>query len=123
MGNLGQADFGVTHGCCVIAVYRTKVTLAVYQHVAHREVLRHTNNRVIDRLVSVGVVFTNHVTHNTGRLFVGPVPVVVELVHRKEHPAMHRFEAIPRVWQGPPHNHAHGVIQVTAAHLLFKADR
>jgi hypothetical protein len=32
------------------------------------------------------------------------------------------FEAISGIWQGPPNDHAHGVVKVTAAHLLFKAD-
>ena len=37
--------------------------------------------------------------------------------------AMHRFEAIAHVWQCPPHDHAHRVIEVGASHLFFEADR
>jgi hypothetical protein len=68
------------------------------------------------------VVFTNHIPHDTGRFLVGPVPVVVQLVHGEQHAPVHRLEAIARIRQGPAHDHAHGVIEITAAHLLFKAD-
>jgi hypothetical protein len=68
--------------------------LTVDQHVAHGKVLRHANDGVIDRLVAVGVVLTNHVTHNTRRLFVGAVPVVVELVHGEQDAAVHRLQAV-----------------------------
>ena len=34
----------------------------------------------------------------------------------------HEAKAIARIGQRPAHDHAHGVIQVTAAHLLFQAD-
>src|SRR5690606_7305215 len=63
-----------------------------------------------------------HVADDAGRLLVRPVPVVVELVHRVEHPPMHRLEPVPRVRQGPPDDHAHGVIEVAAPHFLFETD-
>ena len=98
VGNFGQSDFGVPHGGGVVAVYRAKVALSVHQHMAHRKVLRHTDDGVVNRLVAVRVVLTNHVTHNTRRLFVRAVPVVVELVHGKQHSAVHRLEAVSCVW-------------------------
>ena len=48
MGNLGHADFRVPHGRRRIAVNRTKITLAVHQHVAQGKILSHTNNGVIN---------------------------------------------------------------------------
>jgi hypothetical protein len=84
--------------------------------------LRHPNNGVILRLVAMGVVFTNHITHDTRRLFVRPIPVVVEFVHGKEHAAVNRLESIARIRQSPADDHAHGVIEVAPAHLLFKTD-
>jgi hypothetical protein len=102
MGDLGQADFGVTHGRGVVAVHRAEVALAVDQHVAQREVLRHAHDGVVDRAVAVRVVLTDHVTDDTRRLLVGPVPVVVELVHREQHAPVHRLQAVARVGQGAP---------------------
>ena len=119
MGNFGQTNFGVSHGRGVVAVDRSKVALTVHQHVTHRKILRHANDGVIDRLVAMGVVLANHVTHNTGRFFIGAVPVVVQLVHGKQNATMHRLEAVSGIWQGATHNHAHGVVEVAAAHFLF----
>ena len=123
MRDLGKPDFGVPHGSGVVAVDRAEVALAVHQHMAHREVLRHPHDGVVDRLVAVGVVFADDVADDARGLLVSAVPVVVELVHRKENPPMHRFEAIACIRQGAPHYHAHGVIQIASPHLLFKTDR
>ena len=122
VGDLGQADFGVTHGGRVVAVHRAEVALAIDQHVAHGKVLRHAHDGVVHRLVAVGVVFADHITHDSGRLFVGAVPVVVQLVHREQDPAVHGFQAVPGIGQGTPDNHAHGVIEVAAPHFLFQTD-
>ena len=122
MGNLGQADFGVPHSRCVVAVHRAEISLSVHQHVPHGEVLRHPNDGVVDRLVTVWVVFTNHVTHDTRRLFVRSVPVVVQLVHGEQHAAVNRLQSVPRIGQGASYDHAHGVIEVAAPHLLFKTN-
>jgi hypothetical protein len=102
VGDLRQADFGVTHGGGVVAVHRAEVALAVHQHVAHGEVLRHAHDGVVHRLVAVRVVLADHVADDTGRLLVGPVPVVVELVHGEQHAPVHRLEAVARIRQARP---------------------
>src|SRR5690606_34638820 len=98
-------------------------TLSVDQHVAHGKILRHPHDRVVYRLVAVGVILTDHITHDTGGFLVGPVPIVVELVHGIQHAPMHRLEAVAHVWQRPSDDHAHGVIQVAATHLFFQRYR
>jgi hypothetical protein len=123
VGNLGQPDLGIAHRGGHIAVDRAEIALAVNQHVAHREVLRHPHDGVVDRLVAVRVVLADDVADDTGRLLVGPVPVVVELMHRVEHATMHRFEAVPGIRKGAADDDAHRVIEVTAAHLLFETNR
>ena len=40
------------------------------------------------------------------------------LVHRVENAAMHRLEAVTRIRQRTRHDHAHGVIEVAALHLV-----
>ena len=118
-----DADFGVAHRRRVVAVDRAEVALAVDQHVAHREILRHAHQRAVHRLVAVRVVFADHVADDAGRFLVRPVPVVVELVHREQHASVHRLEAVARVGQGAPDDHAHRVVQIRPPHLLFEADR
>ena len=96
--------------------------MTIDQHVAHGEVLRHPNNCVVHGLVAVWVVLADDVTHDTSRLFIRAIPVVAELMHRKQHTSVHRLEAIPRVRQGATHDNAHGVIEVAPAHFLFETD-
>ena len=89
MRQLRHANFGVAHRRGRIAIYRAKIALSVDQWVAQRKRLRHTNDGVIDRRVTMRVIFTDNVTHDTRRFLVGLVPVVIELVHGKEHAPVH----------------------------------
>ena len=89
MRNFGHANFCVAHGRRGISVDRPEVTLTIHQRVTQGEILRHAHNRVVNRRVTVGVVFTNHVPDDARRLFVGFVPVVIQLIHGKQYPAVH----------------------------------
>jgi KaiC/GvpD/RAD55 family RecA-like ATPase len=120
--DLGHADFGVTHRRRVVAVDRTEVALTIDQRIAQRKVLRHANDGVVHRGIAVRVVFTDDVADHARRFLVGLVPVVVQLVHREQHAAMHRLQTIPHIRQRPPDDHAHRVIEVGTAHFLFQAD-
>ena len=117
-----HAHFGVTHRSGVVAIDRAEVTLPIDQHVAQGKILRHPHDRVVDRDIAVRMVFTDHVTNDTRRFFIGFVPVVAQFVHRVQNPSMHRFQTIARVRQGPTDDHAHRVIEVGTAHLVFEAD-
>ena len=61
-----HTHFGVTHCCRRVTIDRTKVTLPVNQHVAHRERLRHTDNSVVNCRVTVRMVFTDNITDHAG---------------------------------------------------------
>src|SRR3989454_2428516 len=68
------------------------------------------------------MVLPEDLAHHSGALHVGTVPDVVRLVHREEHAPVHGLQPVPHVGQRAPHDHAHRVIEVGAAHLLFQAD-
>jgi hypothetical protein len=44
-------------------------------------------------------------------------------VHRVEHAAVHRLQAVAHVGEGPADDHAHRVVEVGRAHLLLEAAR
>ena len=121
-GRSGEATLRVPHGGGRIAIDRAEVALPVDKRQAHGEVLRHTHQRVVDRLVAVWMVFAHHVADDTRRLHVFLVGGVPVLVHRIEDAPMHRLEAVARIRQRARHDHAHGVIEVTALHLLGDGD-
>ena len=87
-----------------------------------REVLRHARHGVVDRHIAVRVIFAQHLADDAGRLFVGAVGVHAHVVHGVEDAAVHRLQAVARVGQGPRHDHAHGVVQIRAAHLVVNVD-
>ena len=115
---LRQPAFGVAHRRRRIAVDRAEIALPVDQRQAHGEVLRHAHQRVVDRLVAVRVVFAHHVADDARRLHVLLVGRVPLLVHRVEDAPVHRLEAVARVGQRARHDHAHGVIEIGALHLV-----
>ena len=69
------------------------------------------------------MVLTDDVADDACRLLVGPVPLVAELAHGMEHAPVHRLQAVANVRQRSAHDHAHGVIEVRLAHLVFEIDR
>ena len=122
-GRPGQPRLGVAHGRRRVAVHRAEVALAVDQRQAHGEVLRHAHHGVVDRRIAVGVVLAHYVADHAGGLAVGPVPVVARFLHGIENAPVHRLQAVAHVRQGAGHDHAHGVIEVGAPHLVFDGDR
>ena len=121
--DLGEPHLGVAHRRRRIAVDRAEIALAVDQRQAHGEVLRHAHQRVVDRLVAVGMVFTDDVADDARRLAVRLVPLVAVLVHRVEDAPVHRLEAVAGIGQRARHDHAHGVIEIGALHLLDDGNR
>ena len=118
-----KPHLGVTHGRRGIAVDRAEIALAVDQLQAHGEVLRHAHQRVIDRLVTVRMIFTDDIADDARRLAIRLVPFVAVLVHRIENAPMHRLEPVARIRQSAHHDHAHRVIEIALLHLLGNRHR
>ena len=121
--DLGQARFRVAHGRRRIAVDRAEIALPVDEGHAHRPVLRHAHESVVDRGVAMGMVFTHHVGDRARRLHIFAVPVVAALMRGVEDAAMHRLHAVAHIRQRARHDHAHGVIEIGALHLLDDGNR
>ena len=69
------------------------------------------------------MVFSDDVAHDSGGLVVRLVGVRAEFVHREQHAAVDRLEAVADIREGAPDDHAHGVIEVAATHLVFEVYR
>ena len=116
--DFGQAGFGISIGRRWIAVDRTEIALSVDQRHAHGKILRHTDHRVVNRLVAVRVIFTDHVADDAGGLDVLLVRRVPLFPHRIEDAPMDRLQPVARIRKRPRHDHAHGVIEIGLFHLL-----
>ena len=93
--------------------------MAVNERNSERERLSHADDRFVNRAVAVGVVLTDDVADDTGRLQVLRVPRVAELVHRVETAAVNGLKTVSDVGQSAPDDNAHGVIDVISRHRLF----
>ena len=122
-GDFRHANFGIAHRRGIVAVNRSKVTLALHQWIAQREILRHAHDGVVNRGIAVRVVLAHHVADDTRRLLEWFVPVVGLFEHCKQHTAMYRLQTVTNIRKRTAHDHAHRVLEVTGAHLLFDADQ
>ncbi len=116
---LGQPDLGIAHRRRVIAVDRPEIALPIDQRQPHGEALRHPHHGIVDRGVAMRVIFTHDVADHAGRLAIGLVRRVAGLMHAIQDASMHRLQPVAGVRQRARHDHAHRVIEVGAAHLLF----
>ena len=113
---------GVAHRRRRVAVDRAEVALAVDQGIAHVEVLRQADERVVDRRVAVRVIVAHHLADDLRALAIGAVRRQAHRAHAVEHAAVRRLQAVAHVGQRSPDDYAHRVIHVRALHLVFDVD-
>ena len=121
-GNAGKPRFGVPHRRGRIAIDGTEISLAIDQRIAHGEILRHADQGIVDRRVAVRVEFAEDFADDLGALAGGPVGREAHFAHAEKNAAMDGLEAVANVGKGASHDHAHGVIDVRALHLVFDVD-
>src|SRR3712207_6660231 len=111
----GIRDIGVTGvQTCALPI------LAVDEHVAQREVLRHAHERVVDRRVAMGVVVAHDLADDLGALRVGPRRAEAQLVHAVQDAAVDGLEAVAHVGQRAPDDDRHRVVEIRRAHLVLE---
>ena len=87
----GQTRFGIAHRGWRIGVHATEVALTVDQRQAHRPILGHTRQRIIDRAVAMRVIVTHHVADDLGRFTIGPPGDHPAFLGCKQYAAMDRL--------------------------------
>ena len=122
-GDLRKPRFGVTHGRRRVAIHRTVVALAIHERIAHVEILREADERVVDGRIAVRVVFAEHLADDLGAFAVGLRGGEAELVHAEEDTAMDGLQAVAHIGKRAPDDYAHGVIEVRLLHLRFDINR
>ena len=65
----------------------------------------------------------DYLADDAGALDIGAVEDGVRLVHREQHAAMHRLQAVAHVGQRTADDDAHGVVEVGLPHLVLEIDR
>ncbi len=119
---LVHAYFGITHGGGPVAIHGAEIALTVQQRQAHGETLRHAHHGIVNRLITVGVITAHDVTHHAGRFAVRLVRGIACLVHGKEDAPVDWLQPVAGIGNGPGDDHAHGIIEIGFAHLVFDGD-
>ncbi len=122
-GHPRHARFGVPGGRRRVAIHRTEVALPVNQRIAHREILGQADQRIVDGHVAVRMILAHAIADDAGALAGGLIGSQAHLLHRVKNAPMHRLQPVANVRQRTADDHAHGVIQIAAPHLLFDVDR
>ena len=103
-------------------VERAEVAMAVDQRQAHREVLRHAHERVVDRRVAVRVVLAHDLADDARGLDVVLVRRQAEFVHREQDAPLHRLEPVTRVGKGTRVDDGVAVLEESRPHLVLDID-
>ena len=122
-GDRGQPRLGVAVGGGVIAVDIAEIALAVDQRIADGEILREPRQRVVDRLIAVGMEVAHGVADDLGafaELALGAEP---ELLHGVEQPPMHGLQPVAHVGQRAVHDGGERVGEVALLQRLAQIDR
>ncbi len=121
-GQRRHPALGVPHRRGGVVARRAEVALAVDQRRAHHPGLREADQGVVDRGVAVRVVLTHHVADDARALREAAVGAVAAVVHRVEHPAVHRLQAVAYVGQRAADDDRHRVVDVGALHRGLQLD-
>ena len=68
------------------------------------------------------MIFTEHVTNDTGTLPMRAVMSQAEALHGIENTPVDRLQAIPYIGQGPGNDNAHRVVEIRTSYLVFNID-
>ncbi len=117
-----EAALGVTHGGGRVAIDGAEVALAIDHWITQAEVLREADHGVVDGGVAVGMVVAHDVADDLGGLGVLLVELQAHLRHAVEDAAMDGLEAVADVGQGATDDDRHGVVEITAPHLVLNVD-
>ncbi len=93
------------------------------ERVPHDEVLRQSNERIINRGRAVRVIALGHFAGDTDAFAGSRTGRVAGSVHRKENPALHWFETVANVGQGTRGDDRQRVVEIPAFGLVNNVDR
>ena len=122
-GGRGQPRLGVAVGGGIIAVDIAEIALAVDQRIADGKVLGKPRQRVVDRLIAVGMEVAHGVTDDLGafaELALGAEP---ELLHGVEQPPMDGLEPVAHIGERAVHDGGECVGEVALLQRLTQTHR
>src|SRR5271166_3813676 len=103
-GDVGHPGFGIAVGGGVVAVDVAEIALPLDQRIARGKILSEAHQRLVDRLVPVGMEGAHHVADDLGAFLERRAGVEPQDMHAVEDAAMNGLKAVARVRQRPAHD-------------------
>jgi hypothetical protein len=123
IGHFGQTGFSISHRCRGIGIHRTEIALTIDQREAHRPVLGHARQRIIDRRIAVRMVITHHVANDFGRLAIRAARDEATFLRRPQNATVDRLKAVANVRQRTRDDDRHCVVEIPRLHFVDDVDR
>ena len=107
-----HARFGVTHRGRAVAVNRAEIAMAVNQQGAHAVWLRHAHHRVVNRAVTMRMVFAQTIADNARAFFVRLIRRNAQLHHIVEYSSVYGLQSVSDIRKGSSYDNAHRIIDI-----------
>ena len=112
LGQLLKTCLCVSHGCGSVSLNGTKVSMSVNQCTTFLKFLRHDYKSIINRTVTVRMIFTHGISYDTGTFTVRAVVTDAQLIHIVKGTALYRLQSVTYIRQCSGNDNAHGVIDI-----------
>ena len=124
LGNLLQAGLGISHRSRPISLDGTKVTMTIYQWQSFLKFLCHYHQCIINGAVTVRMIFTHSISHDTGTFTIRFIITDAKFVHIIKCSSLYRLQTISDIRQCSCYNNTHGIIDIRFLHYfrIFGAD-
>ena len=114
-----HTSLGITRSSRTV-IERTEIAVTVHQWQPHRERLRQTYHRLVNRGIAMRMELAHHFANHTRRLHIRPVRIEVHLTHLIDDASLHRLETVPGIRQRSGVNHRIRVFEERFAHFLVQ---
>ena len=120
LGGGGEPGFRVSRRRGVVAIDVSEVPLPVHERVADDETLGEAHERVVDRLVAVGMEVPHDVAGDLGGFAERPCRAQLQLAHGEQDSAVDGLQPVAGVGQGAVHDRGKRVLQVPLLDRFLK---
>ncbi len=116
--DLGHARLGVSIGGRIIAIDIAEIALPVDQRVTGGKILSQADERIVDRLIAVGMEIAHHVADDLGGLLEGCAGVKPQQPHSVEDAPVNRLESVARIRQRAARDGGERVLEIALLQRL-----
>src|SRR5207248_11052321 len=100
-----------------------EIPLAFDERIANREILRQTNQRVINRLIAVRMEFADDIADHARAFLEAGLRIETELAHRMQQSAVNRLQRVARVRERALRDGGERVGEIALAQRLVERRR